>query len=85
MDPATLMTRYCAGDPEALRELYATVAPALLASLVDTGGTAEVAAELVQRTFLALHRARGAYVRGASPVPWIHAIARGIAAGARRR
>ena len=83
MDPAALMTRYCAGDPSALRELYAAVGPALLASLVETTDTPEGAAELVQRTFLELHRTRGAYVRGASPVPWLHAIARGVAARAR--
>lgn len=80
MDPAWLMSRYCDGDAQALRELYAAVAPTLLATLVDDAGTPALAAELVQRTFLALHRARGAYVRGASPVPWIYAIARGIAA-----
>ena len=34
-----------------------------------------LADDLLQQTFLKVHRARAAYVRGADPVPWIYAIA----------
>jgi DNA-directed RNA polymerase specialized sigma24 family protein len=34
-----------------------------------------VAEDVLQATFLKVHRARGAYIRGADPVPWIYAIA----------
>jgi RNA polymerase sigma factor (sigma-70 family) len=34
-----------------------------------------VAEDLLQLTFLKLHRARAAYVRGADPLPWIYSIA----------
>ena len=34
-----------------------------------------LADDLLQQTFLKVHRARAAYVRGADPMPWIYAIA----------
>ena len=34
-----------------------------------------VADDLLQQTFLKVHRARGAFVPGADPVPWIYSIA----------
>jgi RNA polymerase sigma-70 factor (ECF subfamily) len=73
---ADLMTRYCDGDAGAFRELYARVAPRLIAYLQRMSGERAVAEDLVQQTFLKVHRARSAYVRGADPVPWIFAIAR---------
>jgi len=38
-------------------------------------GERATAEDLVQQTFLKVHRARSAYVRGADPVPWMFAIA----------
>ena len=37
--------------------------------------TRALADDLLQQTFLKVHRARGAYVRGADPLPWIYSIA----------
>jgi RNA polymerase sigma-70 factor (ECF subfamily) len=70
-----LMIRYCDGDASAFRELYARVAPRLLGYLVRMVGSRPAAEDLLQQTFLKVHRARAAYVRGADPLPWIYAIA----------
>ena len=74
-DAAQLMTRYCDGDASAFRELYALVAPRLFGYLTHMARDRAVAEDLLQQTFLKVHRARAAYVRGADPLPWIYAIA----------
>src|SRR5262252_2038300 len=70
-----LMQRYCEGDAGSFRALYALVAPKLLGYLIKMARTRAVAEDLLQQTFLKVHRARAAYVRGADPLPWIYAIA----------
>ena len=74
-DPRELMARYCDGDAAAFRELYGAVAPKLLGYLMKMAKSRALADDLLQQTFLKVHRARSAYVRGADPVPWIYAIA----------
>ena len=74
-DAKELMGRYCDGDASAFRELYALVAPRLLGYLVKMARHRAVAEDLLQQTFMKVHRARSAYVRGADPVPWIYSIA----------
>src|SRR5438552_9477308 len=74
-DARDLMARYCDGDAHAFRELYAQVAPRLLGYLIKMARVRAVAEDLLQQTFLKVHRARASYVRGADPVPWIYAIA----------
>jgi RNA polymerase sigma-70 factor (ECF subfamily) len=74
-DARELMARYCDGDASAFRELYAVVAPRLLGYLVKMARSRAVADDLLQQTFMKVHRARAAYVRGADPVPWIYSIA----------
>lgn len=69
------MERYCAGDTAAFRELYAMVAPRLYGYLLRMARQRAVADDLLQQTFLKVHRARPAFVRGADPVPWIYSIA----------
>ncbi len=69
------MARYQDGDAAAFRELYALVAPRLLGYLMKMARSKAVADDLLQQTFLKVHRARGAYVRGADPLPWIYSIA----------
>jgi RNA polymerase sigma-70 factor (ECF subfamily) len=76
-DPAReLMERYCAGDPDAFRELYALLAPAVLADLAYRECEGEQAAQVLEAAFLTLHRDRGSYVLGADPRPWLLALAR---------
>src|ERR1043165_6058218 len=74
-DPRELMARYQDGDAGAFRELYALVAPRLLGYLMKMARSKAVADDLLQQTFLKVHRARAAYVRGADPLPWIYSIA----------
>ena len=69
------MQRYCDGDAQAFRELYAVVAPRLLGYLMKMARSRAVADDMLQQTFLKVHRARAAYVRGADPIPWIYSIA----------
>lgn len=74
-DAKELMARYCDGDAAAFRELYALVAPRLLGYLVKMARQRAIADDILQQTFMKVHRARAAYVRGADPVPWIYSIA----------
>lgn len=74
-DAKELMAKYCDGDAGAFRELYALVAPKLLGYLMKMARSRAVAEDLLQQTFMKVHRARAAYVRGADPVPWIYSIA----------
>jgi RNA polymerase sigma-70 factor (ECF subfamily) len=74
-DPRALMAQYQAGDAAAFRELYALAAPRLLGYLSKLTRSRSVADDLLQQTFLKIHRARAAYVAGADPLPWFYAIA----------
>lgn len=69
------MARYCDGDAAAFRELYALVAPRIHGYLLRMARQRALADDLLQHTFLKVHRARAAYVRGADPIPWIYSIA----------
>jgi len=70
-----LMGRYCDGDAKAFHRLYTLLAPRILAYLVGLTGERATAEDLLQQTFLKLHRSRASYVRAANPVPWVYAIA----------
>jgi RNA polymerase sigma-70 factor (ECF subfamily) len=70
-----LMQRYVDGDAAAFRALYAGVAPRLLGYLAKMTRDRAIADDLLQQTFLKVHRARAAWVAGADPIPWIYAIA----------
>jgi len=74
-EAAEVMTRYCAGEPAAFHRLYALLAPRILAYLCGLIGEKATAEDLLQQTFLKVHEARSAYVRGANPIPWIYTIA----------
>src|SRR5215470_1319073 len=70
-----LMGRYCDGDAAAFHALYSLLAPRLLGYLVSLIGERATAEDLLQQTFLKVHQARSAYVRGAEPLPWLYTIA----------
>ena len=74
-DAKDLMAQYCDGDASAFRALYALVAPRLLGYLMKMARERAVADDLLQLTFMKVHRSRAAYVRGADPLPWIYSIA----------
>ena len=82
---AELMARYCDGDRAAFDALYAAVAPRLLGFLLQLVGDRALADDVLQETLLKLHEARGFYVRGADPVPWMFTIARHTAFDELRR
>jgi RNA polymerase sigma-70 factor (ECF subfamily) len=70
-----LMGRYCEGEQAAFHRLYALLAPRILAYLWGLIGDKAAAEDLLQQTFLKVHEARAAYLRGANPIPWIYTIA----------
>src|SRR5882757_10929038 len=74
-EAAEVMTRYCAGEAAAFQRLYALLAPRILAYLRGLIGDRAAAEDLLQQTFLKVHEARSAYVRGANPIPWVYTIA----------
>lgn len=74
MSLCDVMMRYCAGDERAFDELYGALAPRVLAYLRSIVRDAS-AEDLLQLTFMKLHMARGSYVPGADPVPWVYTIA----------
>jgi RNA polymerase sigma-70 factor (ECF subfamily) len=80
------MARYAAGDEAAFAVVYDALAPRLYGFLLrQTGGDAARADDLVQQTFLQMHRARGSFVAGAEVVPWAFAIARRLVIDGYRR
>ncbi len=69
------MERYAAGDDAAFAIVYDEVAPRLTRHLKRHLRGKAVVEDLVQQTFLQMHRARGRFVPGAPVVPWAFAIA----------
>ena len=74
-EAAEVMARYCRGDAAAFQRLYALLAPRILAYLTGLLGDKAAAEDMLQLTFLKVHEARGSYVLGANPIPWIYTIA----------
>lgn len=79
------MARYAAGDDTAFSELYDEVAPRVLAFLLRKTRDRERAEDLMQQTFLQIHRARGRFIPGSPVMPWAIAIARRLTIDEQRR
>jgi RNA polymerase sigma-70 factor (ECF subfamily) len=73
-----LMREYQAGRFEAFDEIYASIAPALRRYLLSQVRDAAKADDLVQETFLQMHRARHTYNPSFPLMPWTMAIARHV-------
>jgi RNA polymerase sigma-70 factor (ECF subfamily) len=73
-----LMTAYQAGSLRAFERLYAALAPPLLGYLATLTRDRTLAQDLLQDTFLQLHRSRRAYRRDLPVRPWAFAIARNV-------
>jgi len=69
------MTAYVAGDQNAFRELFARYAPLLARAVRAQVSSDDESRDLVQQTFLQLHRARHDYRRGEPLRPWLFTIA----------
>lgn len=70
----SLMERYVAGDARALSILFGRYAPRLHAFFVRSVGES-AGEDLLQSTFLKVHRARHDYVAGMPVRPWLFTIA----------
>lgn len=69
------MAAYVAGDRSAFATLFDRYAPRLLRLMQRDLGRSEDANDLVQQTFLHLHRARRDFRPGAALRPWLFTIA----------
>jgi len=79
------MEQFCQGDEKAFDALFTRHAPAVRGYLARMTGSAAVADDLTQATFVSLVRARGRFIRGARFKPWLYAIATNAARDQKRR
>jgi RNA polymerase sigma-70 factor (ECF subfamily) len=79
------MERYAEGHDDAFADLYDCLAPKLQRFLRRRVRRSDQVDDFVQQTLLAIHRARGSFIRGAAVVPWAFAIARRLVIDAARR
>jgi RNA polymerase sigma-70 factor (ECF subfamily) len=79
------MERYARGDDGAFEQVYDAVAARLLAFLRRHVGDADRCRDLLQETFLHIHRSRGTFLSGAAVMPWAFAIARRLVVDEARR
>jgi len=79
------MDRYAAGDASAFEALYDSLAGRLHAYLRRHVPDPHGCDDLLQETFLRIHRARGTFVTGAAVLPWAFAIARRLVVDRARR
>jgi RNA polymerase sigma-70 factor (ECF subfamily) len=73
-----LMVAYQSGQFDAFDELYARVAPVVRRYLLAHARDAAKADDLLQETFLQMHRARATFNPAFPLMPWIMAIARHV-------
>lgn len=89
MEPARsdeeLMEAYVGGDESAFRVLFERFAPVLLRVVRRNVGSDTEAQDVVQQTFLQMHRARADFRPGARLRPWLFTIALNLAREVHRR
>jgi RNA polymerase sigma-70 factor (ECF subfamily) len=73
------MAAYCGGERAAFDTLFARYAPKLRQMLARRISRADDVADLVQQTFLQLHRARHDFRQDAKLRPWLYTIALNLA------
>ncbi len=73
-----LMMRYQGGSLEAFQEIYAQLAPGVRRYLSHLAGRSEIADDLLQETFLQMHRSRAAYNPAYAVRPWVFGLARNV-------
>ena len=72
------MIRYQGGSLEAFQEIYAELAPGVRRYLSHLAGGSEIADDLLQETFLQMHRSRAAYNPTYAVRPWVFGLARNV-------
>jgi RNA polymerase sigma-70 factor, ECF subfamily len=73
-----LMIRYQGGSLEAFQEIYAQLAPGVRRYLSHLVSGSELADDLLQETFLQMHRSRAAYNPAYAVRPWVFGLARNV-------
>jgi RNA polymerase sigma-70 factor (ECF subfamily) len=79
------MDRYSAGDDAAFADVYDFLAPRLLSSLSRRTRDRVRAEDLLQRTFMHIHRSRGTFIPGSDVLRWAYAISRRLTIDELRR
>ena len=79
------MERYQQADPDAPAALVGAISPALLRFFKIQVASREQADDLLQETWLRIHRVRHTYRPGEPVLPWIYAIARRVRIDGYRR
>src|SRR5271167_479515 len=74
----SLMARYQAGDSAAVTALVECVSPQLHRFFIARSASHSDADDLLQETWLRIHRVRHTYRLGEPVVPWFYAIARRV-------
>ena len=72
------MAAYQRGSLDAFRVLYARLSPALLRYLRCLARNVDVADDLLQETFLQMHRSRASYDLSYPVAPWAFGLARNV-------
>src|SRR5947209_12973939 len=70
-----LMKAYVAGDARAFEQLFARIAPRVHGFFLRSFRDAAVADDLLQVTFMKVHRAREQYRQDLKVAPWIFTVA----------
>src|SRR6202790_2684447 len=79
------MERYQQADPAAPVTLVGALSPALLRFFKSQAASREQADDLLQETWMRIHRVRHTYRPGEPVLPWIYAIARRVRVDGYRR
>ena len=72
------MERYQQADAQAAAALITALSPALLRFFRSQAASREQADDLLQETWLRIHRVRHTYRPGEKVLPWVYAIARRV-------
>ena len=75
VDLDRLMERYQQADPEAPHALVVVLSPALLRFFRSQVASRQQADDLLQETWMRIHRVRHTYRPGEAVLPWVYAIA----------
>jgi RNA polymerase sigma-70 factor (ECF subfamily) len=86
LDPSdAAMARYAAGEEAAFAIVYDALSPRLYGFLLRQTRDVARAEDVLQQTFLHMHRARDTFVPGSEVLPWAFAILRHVLADSFRR
>jgi RNA polymerase sigma-70 factor (ECF subfamily) len=85
VDLDRLMERYQQADPEAPHALVVALSPALLRFFRSQVASRQQADDLLQETWMRIHRVRHTYRPGEPVLPWVYAIARRVRIDGYRR